>query len=119
MTADAPCILLLITSVFYLRKCQMMNRSSRLRQHHLMQDSHTQTKQETVGRTTVIISDVLIEKEKSLNHAIGLGGIIVHCAQENGLVFKVFKSLILSKQLTKFFDLYAFSYWLFPIDNIG
>ena len=51
-----------------------------------MQGSLTQTKQGIVGRTTAITSDVLIEKEKSLSHAIGLGKITFLCAQENGLV---------------------------------
>jgi hypothetical protein len=51
-----------------------------------MQGSLTQTKQGIVGRTTAITSDVLIEKEKSLSHAIGLGKITFLYAQENGLV---------------------------------
>lgn len=51
-----------------------------------MHDSLTQTKQETAGRITVIILDVLIGKERNLNHAIGSGETTFLCVQENGSV---------------------------------
>ena len=62
--------------------------SSRSRRHHLMQGSHTPTNQEIAGRTTVIISDVLIKKERILSHVIGSGEITFLCVQENGSVLK-------------------------------
>ena len=49
-----------------------------------MQGSRTQTKQETVGRITVIILDALTKRGKILNPAIGLGGITYLCVHENG-----------------------------------